>query len=76
MINIDMMMRGEAQQHFTHALFCVLERMVRQITQRHRHVRAMRKLRRRDCRPLKRIDKGCDFGVARKLLGLQTGPAL
>lgn len=30
-INIDMMMRGEAQEHFAHAFSRLLERMFRQI---------------------------------------------
>ena len=71
-IEIDqMVVRGELEKLFAHASECRGQRQLVQITQRHRDMGGVSKLRRRNGRRLKRLDKNCDFGVARKLSRLQ-----
>ena len=66
-----MIVRGELEEFLAHARQRLIQRQPVEVTQGHRDVSVMSKLRRRNRPSLKRLDQSCDFRVARKLFRLQ-----
>ena len=75
-INIHSMMRGKAQERSSHSRGCFRQRHLREIAQRYRQVRRVRKLRWCDRRRFECCDESMDFCVAREITRLQVGSGI